>query len=311
MSGKKELSIGSYIPILSVMLIWGSMGIPSTYAVAELSPLSVLCLRSGIAAAVLFPVVRCRYGSVRPAAGEGRLLTVLSVVGVVLCNYLYFFAVQHTTLTNVAVLYALGPIMTAVLAALFLKERVRQSRCLGIALAFLGVAALMTNGNLQALFSAGFCAGDAAQIVSSLSLAAYTVMSRKVKRTPPECVVFWLMLIGFAVTLPMVCLLEGGFHFPVSGRAMLSVAYLGMLCSGLGYLLQQQSIKRIGASASAAFLNGISPITVLTAAVVLRETVTLTQAVCMLAVFSGLILNAANRDWVHWRKVQANKTHSS
>ncbi len=311
MSGKKEVSISRYIPILLVMLIWGSMGIPSTYAVAELSSLAVLCIRSGIAAVILFPIVRCRYGSIRPAAGEGKLLIGLSVVGVVLCNYLYFYAVQHTTLTNVAVLYALGPIMTAVLATLFLRERIRQSRCLGIVLAFLGVAALITNGKLRSLFSTGFCAGDAAQIASSLCLAIYTVMSRKVKQTAPECVVFWLMLIAFAVTLPMVCLLESGFHFPVSGRALLSVAYLGVLCSGLGYLLQQASIKRIGASTSAAFLNGISPITVLTASIVLRETVTLTQAVCMLVVFSGLILNAANRDWVHWRKVHTNKTPSS
>ncbi len=307
MSGEGGFSIRKYVPILLVMLIWGSMGIPSTYAVEELSPLSVLCMRSGIAAAVLFPIVRRRYGSVRPADGEGRLLALLSLIGVVLCNYLYFFAVQHTTLTNVAVLYALGPIMTAVLAAVFLKEQVRQSRCIGIALAFFGVAELLTYGDIRTLFSAGFCVGDAAQIASSLCLAAYTVMSRKIRRTPPECVVFWLMLIGFGVTLPMTYLLEGGIRFPISGRALLSVAYLGVLCSGAGYLLQQQSIKRIGASASAAFLNGISPITILTAAVVLRETVTLTQIICMLAVFSGLILNAANRDLIHWRNASARE----
>lgn len=292
---KKELGILDYVPILLVMLFWGSMGIPSTYAVEELTPLAVLCLRSGIAALVLFPIVRRRHGGVRPAKGEGGLLILLSLIGVVLCNYLYFFAVQNTALTNVAILYALGPVMTTVLAAIFLKEKVHQSRCLGIILAFAGVAMLITNGHMEQVLMIGFHRGDIAELVSALCLAVYTILSKKIKNTPPDCVVFWLMLIGFLTTLPMVCLFEGGFTVAVSARAAVSVAYLGVLCSGMGYLLQQKAIKRIGAATSAAFLNGISPITVLTAAVILKDEITLLQIGCMAVIFIGLFLNAKNR----------------
>ena len=45
-----------YLPIICVMLLWGSMGIPSTYALQELTPLGLLCLRSG----GLSPVVHDR-----------------------------------------------------------------------------------------------------------------------------------------------------------------------------------------------------------------------------------------------------------
>lgn len=284
-----------YIPILLVMLIWGSMGIPSTYAVEELTPLAVLCLRSGVGALVLLPVVWRRHGSVRPAAGEGPLLILLSLIGVVVCNYLYFFAVQHTALTNVAILYALGPVITTVLAAIFLKEKVHQSRCLGIVLAFAGVAVLITNGHVEQLLLIGFNRGDIAELVSALCLAVYTILSKKLRKTPADCVVFWLMLIAFVTTLPAVCLLEGGFAFPISSRAAASVAYLGILCSGMGYLLQQRAIQQIGAATSSAFLNGISPITVLTAAVVLKDEITLLQLGCMAVIFAGLFLNAKNR----------------
>ena len=286
--------IRDYIPIIFVMLFWGSMGIPSTYAVEEFTPLAVLCLRSGIAALVLFPFVWRRRGSVRPAAGEGGLLILLSLIGVVACNYLYFFAVQHTALTHVATLYALGPSITTVLAAVFLKEKIHQSRLLGIILAFAGVAVLITNGHPEELFSSGFSKGDAAELASSLCLAVYTVLSKKVRKTPADCVVFWLMAVSFLTTLPMVYLLEGGLPFPVSGRAAASVVYLGVLCSGMGYLLQQRSIQSIGASTSAAFLNGISPITILTAAVVLKEELSLVQVGCMAVVFAGLLLNTKN-----------------
>lgn len=295
MNGRAGAAV-KYLPILLVMVFWGSMGVPSTYAVAELSPLWVLCLRSGIAVMVLFPAALRRNRGLRPAPGEGGLLAVLSLVGVVGCNYLYYYAVQNTALANVAILYALGPIITTVLAGIFLKETVRQGRCLGIVLAFAGVAALITNGDISAVFSIHFNRGDLAELGSASCLAAYTILSRRLKKTPPECAVFWLMLIAFAATLPMALVLEGGPGPHISIRGILSLLYLGVLCSGLGYLLQQCSIWQIGASASAAFLNGISPITILTAALILGEHVTFNQVLCMAVVFSGLYLNASNQN---------------
>ena len=296
---KNEQGIHAFIPIILVMLIWGSMGIPSTYAVEEFSPMTVLCLRSGVGAAVLLPFVWRRHGTVRPGKGEGLLLTALSVIGVVLCNYLYFFAVQHTALTNVAILYALGPVITTVLAVAFLKETARQSRVLGILLAFFGVAALITNGHVGQLLSIGFNVGDVAEFASSGCLAVYTILSRKLRRTTPDCAVFWLMAIGFVVTLPIVLVQEGGLSLRGSWRGIASVVYLGVLCSGAGYLLQQKSIQTIGASTSAAFLNGISPITILSAAVILGEQVTLAQVACIGVVFFFLFLNARNMTLVH------------
>ena len=295
MNGRAGAAV-KYLPILLVMVFWGSMGVPSTYAVAELSPLWVLCLRSGIAVMVLFPAALRRNRGLRPAPGEGGLLAVLSLVGVVGCNYLYYYAVQNTALANVAILYALGPIITTVLAGIFLKETVRQGRCLGIVLAFAGVAALITNGDISAVFSIHFNRGDLAELGSASCLAAYTILSRRLKKTPPECAVFWLMLIAFAATLPMALVLEGGPGPHISIRGILSLLYLGVLCSGLGYLLQQCSIRQSGASASAAFLNGISPITILTAALILGEHVTFNQVLCMAVVFSGLYLNASNQN---------------
>ena len=295
MNGRAGAAV-KYLPILLVMVFWVSMGVPSTYAVAELSPLWVLCLRSGIAVMVLFPAALRRNRGLRPAPGEGGLLAVLSLVGVVGCNYLYYYAVQNTALANVAILYALGPIITTVLAGIFLKETVRQGRCLGIVLAFAGVAALITNGDISAVFSIHFNRGDLAELGSASCLAAYTILSRRLKKTPPECAVFWLMLIAFAATLPMALVLEGGPGPHISIRGILSLLYLGVLCSGLGYLLQQCSIRQIGASASAAFLNGISPITILTAALILGEHVTFNQVLCMAVVFSGLYLNASNQN---------------
>ena len=61
----------------------------------------------------------------------------------------------------------------------------------------------------------------------------------------------------------------------------------------------------IGAGSSAAFLNGISPNTVLTAGIFLHERITSVQFLSMALVLAGLYFNAANRSFVPvHRKIQ-------
>lgn len=293
---EKKHSYKCYIPIIIAMLFWGSMGIPSTYAVAEFTLLNIMCLRSGIAALFLFPTIKYRHKKILPAKEDVGYLLSMSIVGVVLCNYLYFFAVKNTSLVNVAILYALGPIFTAILALIFLKETIHSTRALGIVLAFFGVVTLVTKGKLSELLSIRFSAGDLAQIFSSLCLAVYTILSRQVKKTPVDMTVFWMMSISFLTTLPSLFIAGGNaMYVNVSWRGILSIIYLGVFCSGLGYLLQQKSIKLIGAPLSAAFLNGISPITILTATIFFGENISLVQIVSMCIIFLGLYLNIINK----------------
>lgn len=283
-----------YLPILCVMVLWGSMGIVSTRALAEFPPLTVLCLRSGFGALTLLPFA-LRAG-LRPAAGERGLLAILSLLGVVLCNYLYFNALRLTQMTSVAIIYATSPLITVVLAAVLLREPIRQSRLLGLLAAFSGVVLLLLGGEGGEGAVPAPGKGELAELLSVLCLSLYTIFSRRLRRTPPACAVFWMMAVGFLSTLPMAVLSGGGTGPAASGWAWIAVLYLGVFCSGFGYLLQQKSIAAVGASASSAFLNGISPITILTAAVFLGEPVSLSQLLCMAAIMLGVAFNAANRD---------------
>ena len=86
---KQLKAAGKYVPIICVMLIWGSMGIASKGALAEFSTMEILCLRSGIGAAALFPFARRK--QLLPARGERWKLAVLAIIGVVLCNFFYSF----------------------------------------------------------------------------------------------------------------------------------------------------------------------------------------------------------------------------
>lgn len=145
--------------------------------------------------------------------------------------------------------------MTAVLAAIFLHEHIRQSRVLGIVVAFVGVVALLTNGRLSRIFSIGLNKGDVAELCSAFCLAGYTVLSKRLKNTKPACAVFWLMASSFVMTLPVVLLSKDGFGTGFGLKTALSVLYLGVLCSGVGYLCSSIPFTALAREALRRFLT--------------------------------------------------------
>ena len=288
--------VKAYIPIILTTVLWGSMGVPASYAVQEVPPLLLLAGRSLIAVFFLCPLVLFRYGTIKPFKGDWLNLFLLGILGVLLNNYLYFWALQHTTLTNCAILFASSPIMTALLAALFLKEPLRQSRALGMVLAFGGVVMLLTRGRIEALFSSSVNLGDVAQLLSAFCASMLAILGKRIRRTSAECVVLWLMIVGGVSALILFFSMGGRLPRQLSFRALWSLGYLGVLCSCVGYIAQQISVKTIGAAASSAFLNGIPPITLLNAALFLHEEISLFQLACMIVIFAGVVLNARNQN---------------
>ena len=112
-----------------------------TDAVAEDSVLWLLILGRAAAIALLAGVLVARPPEVRPAR---RDLLPLAAIGALdlLATGLYALATTEGLLSIVAVVGALYPIATVLLARIVLGERLRREQQAGVALAFLGVAAV-------------------------------------------------------------------------------------------------------------------------------------------------------------------------
>ena len=112
-----------------------------TDAVAEDSVLWLLILGRAAAIALLAGLLVARPPEVRPAR---RDLLPIAAIGALdlLATGLYALATTEGLLSIVAVVGALYPIATVLLARVVLGERLRREQQAGVALAFLGVAAV-------------------------------------------------------------------------------------------------------------------------------------------------------------------------
>ncbi len=138
-----ERAAASRQSILLALLAAVSFGIYFTLTdtVAEDSVLWLLLLGRAAAVAVLVPLLLLRPPAVRPQRRELGALVAIGALDL-LATGLYALATTEGLLAVVAVVGALYPVATVLLARFLLSERLRREQQAGVALAFLGVAAV-------------------------------------------------------------------------------------------------------------------------------------------------------------------------
>jgi len=98
--------------------------------------------------------------------------------------------------------------------------------------------------------------GDLIFIFTSFNWALYVVpMSLWFKNTPTVRLTFCIFLISVIVLLP-VEFVSGAYRdfFLMSPKALGSIVYLGLCCSGISFLFYNEGVDKIGAAKASAFL---------------------------------------------------------
>jgi drug/metabolite transporter (DMT)-like permease len=137
-----------------------------------------------------------------PRARDWALVAVAGLVGNTGFHALMVTGIHHTTAAHAAILVALSPVFAALLARMLLAEPLTRRRLGGIALAFAGVAVIVSP-DLGAP-GGGTWLGDALSLGASLTWAAYTVLGKPaLAQAPARDVTTWATLLGSGPLLVM------------------------------------------------------------------------------------------------------------
>ncbi len=286
-------SIAAYLPMAVTTLIWGTMGVPASHAIAEFQPMALLAFRSLVAVVLLLPYVGLTERKLLPHREDLVTVILMGLVGVFGNNIFYFHALKHTSLMNISIIFAVTPLITALLARVFSGESLGPKRILGIAVALAGASLLLTQGRPHLIFQIELNSGDIAEFGAATMAALLTILGKRVKSSSSSMATLYCMISGAGASL--LAMAFSGQSFPaagqISGAALVSALYLGVFSSAVAYMSQQISVKKIGASASAAFLNATPVIGLLSAYLFLGEKISAIQIASALVIFCGLFLN--------------------
>lgn len=253
------------------VLFWGISFVATKAALREVSPVTLVFTRFAIGALVLLLIVR----QLPPRRAWGSL-ALMGFVGIFIHQMLQSYALTMTSATNTGWLIGLTPIWSAVLSAIFLRERFGAWKIAGLVGGFAGALLVVTRGDFSArAFGNPSTIGDLMILISTINWSIYSILGHRVLRElGPRRATSGAMLFGALMLTPIFVAQRGWRELPNLGTIGWSaVLFLAIGCSALGYLFWYGALERIEVSRVAALLYAEPLVTFVAATLLLGERV--------------------------------------
>ena len=278
-----------WLLFLLLGFFWGSSYLFIRIGVeAGMRPFTLVTLRLVIGFLLLATVVAiARERLPRELRTYGHFV-VIAVLSVAVPFSLISWAEQSVASSLAAVINGAIPLVVIVIAAAMLPdEPFTARRVAGLLVGFVGVAILVG-------FDPGVLAGTSllpalALLGSTTSYAAGGVWARRFLQGTSAMVIS-VFEVGFALVMAAVLatLLDGGIRLPTRGDAIFAILWLGLLGSGLGFLIYFRLLRRWGATRSSMVAYVMPVVGLLLGAVVLHEPVDARLVIGTALVIAGI-----------------------
>jgi drug/metabolite transporter (DMT)-like permease len=252
----KEDPRWAYVFVNLSCLMWASNFILGRTLREEVGPL-MLTVSRFVVASLFYAVILGRSAvKARLSPRHWVLLTAMALTGVLGFPFLLYRGLQLTTATDAVLINATGPLMTAVLAAILLKERLFPRHVLGGVISFLGVTLVVSGGSFERLQQWRVNVGDLYVLVAVVLWGLYSVVSRWLTRSRS---VFSVTAISTWMALPLFLGVAAVGWEPVttnwSWHLVLAIIYIGIFPSGAAFLSWNEGVRRVGPNRAMVFYN--------------------------------------------------------
>jgi drug/metabolite transporter (DMT)-like permease len=283
---RDELTLAAF---LSAVVVGGSNFVAVRYSNRELDPLWGAGLRFALAAAA-FGVLAA---ALRLSLPRGRALAFVLAYGLLGFAAAYgclYWAMQEATAGLAAVVLAVGPLLTLLLAVAHRLERLRHRALLGSVVALAGTAVIFAeSGSLDVGWSS-----FALLLLAALCASESVILSKQAGRLHPVAMNFVGMSVGALALLAVSAAAGERLALPETGEAQLAVVYLVAATVAL-FLCVLYVVQRWTASATAYTFVSMPIVAVALGALIADEEITLATLAGGAIVCAGVYLGAIAR----------------
>jgi drug/metabolite transporter (DMT)-like permease len=283
---------------LLAVLFWGVSFVATKAVVREISPFALILLRTALGSALILAVQAFRREPLLPPRSAWRMLALMGFVGVAFHQLLQGFALTLTSAVNTGWLIGLTPIWSALLARAFLGERFSWPKVAGLAIGFLGAAIVVTGGRWDGgLLALPSTRGDLMVLLSTLNWAVYSVLGRGVIRDLGATrATAGAMNAGLLLLVPVLLVPQATAGLStLSATGWSAVLFLGICCSGLGYLFWYRALERMDASKVGSLLYLEPLVTLAAGSLLLAEPIRAATVLGGVLLLAGVILVQRSR----------------
>ena len=210
-----------------------------------------------------------------PSRGDFFLLASLGLIEPGLYMMFDSLAMKFTTAGQASLMAATIPLFVVLLGTVVLRVPLRRPVAVSALLSLAGIAVIFAH-DIRAM-ELRHLLGNGSMLCAAAVAALWTLLVKRAGAAHPPLTIVTAQACATLVFSGFLAL--GESHFlrpaPITPTAVCAVVYLGIIASGLGYLTLMTGIQRAGAVMASAFVNLIPVVTILLAALILGEPVTL------------------------------------
>lgn len=261
--GQQAISRSIYARLIAVPIIWGGTFIAGKLVAEQVSPACASFVRFLFAALALLTALHFSEGlrALRTLSPKQLMGTAaLGVTGILAYNLCFFNALAVMPASRTALFVALNPVITVLIAVLFLGDKLTLTRWFGMALALSGVWIVITRGDLSQLLQA-VGRGELFMIGAVSSWAAYTLIGRKLLQGMSPLLSTTSAVLWGCVMLGVIALFEAPKLSLTqwSAQVWMSLAFLGILGTAVAFVWYYEALRQLGAARTVVF-NNLVPI---------------------------------------------------
>jgi drug/metabolite transporter (DMT)-like permease len=269
---------------VAMCVIWGIPYLFIRIAVSELTPATLVFLRTGVAALILVPIALSR-GALGPVLAKWRPLLAFAVIEIGIPWFFLSSAEQKISSSLTGLLISAVPLVGTIIAPILgNRDRIGLTGILGLLLGLAGVAAIvgldLGGTSLVALVEMGV-------VVVGYALGP-AILARYLSDLPSVSVTAFSLALCALVYAPIAAL-----QWPSSvphTSVVASVVVLAVVCTALAFLIFFALIAEIG-PVRATVITYVNPaVAALLGVVVLGENFTLGMAAGFVLVLIGSVL---------------------
>jgi drug/metabolite transporter (DMT)-like permease len=281
----------AYIAGLGMCLVFGGSYIAMKIALKSINPLTVVLSRYIIGALILYLIYY--FSKVKEKIRKEDLfgLVLLCLLEPGLFFIFDAYGLKFTTAVRASILLSTIPILTALAAAVIIKEKLTTLKLLTTLGSVAGVLLVMSSKENPASGS-NYLLGDILILGACIAGAFYTTFARRMSfKYSFFTITRFQSLVAIFFFLPLAAgeIAIKGLQMPKTS-SIGGVIYLGVAGSALGYLLLNYTISRLSAANSAIFANLIPVVTMILSAMILAETIGIRKILGLLIIISFIFI---------------------
>lgn len=238
----------AYLYLIVTFALWGSLYVVSKYVLGKVPTFTISLIRF-IIAFITLVLIRGKSND-KIEKKDYKYIFCLGFVGYFIAVGAQLLGTRYAGASMASLMNSMNPVTMAIFASFFLHERLTTRKIISTILALIGVYIILGNKGKNYSFI-----GIIYSIVAVLTWSAISVLVRKLTQKYPSLLITqYGIAVAIVFYIPLsiyeICTVQ---TFDFDFNCILALLYMGIMCTGVAYLLWNKCLEKLPAGVCSAF----------------------------------------------------------